>query len=67
MFIDFGVEFDVQECLGLDDQALAHLVAMRLDIVSKHAKWRLVDSIKEHILSLETERLLPMKEREIDN
>ena len=67
MYIDFGVEFDVTECLGLSDYDLARLVEFRLKVVSRDAKWRLVDTIKEHILSLEREKLLPMNATEVIN
>ena len=67
MYIDFGVEFGIEECLGLDDSALAELVVRRLGIMAKRAKWLYVDTIKEHILSLETERLLSMRETEAIN
>ena len=67
MYIDFGIEFNVTECLGLSDYDLARLVEFRLQVVSRDAKWRLVDAIKDHILGLETEKLLPMGAREVIN
>ena len=67
MYVEFGVEFDVMECIGLDDRQLAELITRRMAAVSHNAKWRLVDTIKSHIYELETERLLPMGECESTN